>query len=75
MTYTQKRSRCAGCHDEVYHQGCGGSDQCWSFKTMKMVWKKEVHIDQIPPWTQKAKRVPSCYHRPQYVYLSPNVTR
>ena len=74
MTNLQKISHCSGCHDEVYHHGCGGSNQCWSFEKMKLVWKKEVHVDQIPPWTQKAKRIPDCYHRPRYVYLDPKVT-
>ena len=33
--------------------------------------KVEVHIDQIPPYKQRAKRFPSCYHKQRYVYLKP----
>jgi len=63
------QSNCVGCYNNVYNNGCGGSQQCWSLKTAKLILRKEVHVDQVPPWTQKAKRFPSCYRRPRYVYM------
>lgn len=41
---------------------------------MKLIWRKEVHIDQRPPWNQKAKLLPNCYHKPRYVYVGPDQT-
>jgi len=67
---------CAGCHDDFYNHktNCCGKD-CWSLPDAKLVWRKEVHIDQRPPWDQKAIRVPDCYHRQRYVYIDPKRTR
>jgi hypothetical protein len=52
-----------------------GGPECWSLPDAVVVWKKEVHIDQRPPWTQKAKRFLDCYHRPRYVYVDPKKVR
>lgn len=66
------KRNCIGCYNDVYNHGCGGSKECWSFKTAKVIFRKEVHIDQVPPWKQKAKRFPDCYQRSRYVYVEPN---
>lgn len=66
-----KKINCNGCYCNEYNYGLGGSKECWSFKSAKIVWRKEVHIDEVPPHTQKAKRFPSCYHKQRYVYLQP----
>lgn len=75
MNDQEKLKHCVGCHDNFYNcSGNSSSGRCWSLASMKLVWKKEVSFDQRPPWTQKAKRVPDCYHRPGYVYVGPNQT-
>lgn len=71
MTDSQKLKYCAGCRDNYYNRG---EDRCWSFDTATTVWRKEVPMDQRPPWTQKAKRVLSCYRRSGYVYVDPDRT-
>lgn len=68
------KSDCSGCYNNDYNHGLGGATECWSFKTAKMILRKEVHIDQVPPWNQKAKRLPSCYQRQRFVYVGPNQT-
>lgn len=68
-----KKENCSGCYNNDYNYGLGGAKQCWSFKTAKMVWKKQVHIDQVPPWNQKARLFPSCYKKQRYVYVDANV--
>lgn len=68
MTNSEKRRMCSGCHDEFYHEQCG---KCWSFDDAVVVPKKEVSVDQRPPWTQKAGKFLNCYHRPRYVYVDP----
>lgn len=69
-----KKSDCNGCYNNVYNNGAGGSNECWSFKRAKMIFRKEVHVDQIPPWNQKAKRFPDCYTKQRYVYFEANRT-
>jgi hypothetical protein len=70
MTKSQKLKYCAGCSNDFYNgRNPYGIKECWSLSDMKLGWRKEVHIDQIPPWTQKAGRFPMCYHRPHYVYV------
>lgn len=64
-----KKTNCRGCYNDEYNHGLGGAKQCWSFTDAKIVWKKEVHVDQMPPFLQKAKRVPNCYHKQRYVYI------
>ncbi len=67
-----KKSKCLGCYNDVYNHGLGGAKECWSFATAKIIWRKEVHIDQSPPYIQQAKRFPSCYRKRGYVYIEPN---
>ncbi len=68
-----KKDYCAGCRNDFYNGNNElGVTKCWSLERAKVVWKKEVHINQVPPWTQSAKRVYNCYHRPQYVYVDPD---
>jgi hypothetical protein len=69
------RKHCRGCRNDFYNgrQNFNGNE-CWSLKTAKIVWRKEVHIDQVPPWTQKARRLPDCYHAPRHVYVDPKRT-
>jgi hypothetical protein len=68
--------RCTGCYDDHYNQpGNSNTGECWSLESAKLILRKEVSIDQCPPWNQKAKQLPSCYHRQRYVYVDPEVTR
>jgi hypothetical protein len=64
--------KCSGCYCDDYNHGLGGAKGCWHRKDGKMIMRKEVHIDQRPPWKQKAIKLPSCYHRQRYVYVGPN---
>jgi hypothetical protein len=52
-----------------------GKPECWSLKDAKLISRKEVSIDQRPPWNQKAGRFPNCYSRQRYVYVSPERVR
>ena len=64
-----KKSNCQGCYNNGYNLGLGGSHECWMFSKAKVIFRKEVHIDQRPPWNQKARRFPDCYRRQRYVYV------
>lgn len=75
MTKQEKLKHCIGCREDFYNTSGNSTDgECWNLKRAKLVWKKEVHIDQSPPWTQKAKRLLSCYHRPRHVYVGKDQT-
>jgi hypothetical protein len=68
------KKHCSGCYNDDYNYGLGGAKECWMFKDAKTIWRKEVHVDQEPPWKQRAQRLPSCYRRPRYVYVKPEQT-
>ncbi len=68
----KKVDNCIGCRDNFYNgNNTYGISECWYLKTAKLAERKEVHIDQRPPWKQKPMKVLSCYKRPQYVYVNP----
>jgi len=65
--------RCDGCYDDFYNdKNPYGVKRCWSFTSAQIVLKKEVHIDQRPPWRQKAQPFPDCYRKQRYVYVAPD---
>lgn len=75
LTVSEKLKHCSGCHDDFYNQpGNSPKGRCWSLDSMKLIQRKEVHIDQRPPWNQKARLLPNCYHRPHFVYVKPDIT-
>lgn len=76
MARKMRLSDCSGCRNNFYNGNNGlGVKRCWSFEDAKLVMKKEVHIDQKPPWTQRARLLPHCYHRPRHVYVTPERKR
>ena len=74
MTKKEKLKHCAGCDDDFYNGNNPlGVSECWSLNDAKLVWKREIHISQCPPFTQKPRRFFNCYRRPQYVYVKKEV--
>lgn len=66
---------CAGCRNDFYNGNNDlGVPKCWSFKAAKVIWRKAVHVDHRPPWTQKAERYADCYTQSRYVFVGPKVT-
>lgn len=77
LSTKEKLKHCAGCHDNFYNCASNSGSStglCWSLPTMKLVLRKEVHIDQRPPWTQHPTLTPTCYHRQGYVYVGADQT-
>ena len=66
---------CNGCRNDFYN---GNNEyeikRCWSFEGAELVMRKEVHINQVPPWNQKAKEMPACYHAAHFIYVDPERT-
>lgn len=67
------KKHCSGCRNNFYN----GNNQydikeCWHLKSARLILRKQVHIDQRPPWKQKAIMRPSCYSQPGYIFVGPN---
>lgn len=73
---SDKQRYCRGCIDDFYNGNNElGVAKCWSLKTATVVKMKFVHIDQCPPWNQKAETTLSCHRRQRYVAVKPEQTR
>lgn len=73
MNKTERLKYCIGCRNNFYNDNNSlDIKECWSLKDAKMVSKKEVHIDQVPPWTQKPIRLLSCFHKDGFWYVEPD---
>lgn len=75
MTEREKLTHCDGCHNDHYNQpGNSTTGRCWSLPTMKLILRKPVHINDVPPWLNKSKLMPDCYRKPQWVFVKPGVS-
>jgi hypothetical protein len=75
MTDVMTKQRCVGCYNDDYNHGHGGAKECWSFATARLVLRRRVHRDELPPWTAKPEVLPSCYTQREYQFVSPEVSR
>lgn len=67
------KKHCVGCRSNFYNSNNPYDiKECWHLKGAKLVKKKMVGINQRPPWTQGAIKVPSCYNKNGYVFVGPN---
>jgi hypothetical protein len=69
MKKEDKKKYCSGCYNNIYNGGM--AKECWCLDDAKVVMRKEVHINQMPPYTQKPKKVLDCYRKQQYAYMTP----
>lgn len=75
MTTREKLKRCKGCRQDFYNgKNSLGVKQCWRLADAKLVRKKEIHVDQHPPWNQKAEWFFDCYRREGHIYVDPKCT-
>lgn len=73
MTKTEKKKYCTGCEQNFYNgNNPYGIKECWNLESAKLVLKKKIHINQVPPWKQKPIKVLSCYQQKHYVFWAPN---
>ncbi len=71
LTKAEKLKCCIGCYNHFYNGNNPlGVRECWSLADAVLVWKKEVHMNQVPPWKQAPEEFLSCYRRSQFVYVS-----
>ncbi len=65
------KKHCIGCNDNFYNgNNQYGISECWNFKKAKLIKRKKVGINDVPPWTWKPQKFPSCYRRKGYVFIN-----
>lgn len=64
---------CVGCNDNFYNgNNQYGIKQCWLLESAVLDKRKEVGINDVPPWDwQPVVTVPECYRKRGYVYVGP----
>lgn len=69
------KKHCPGCEQNFYNgNNPYGIKECWHLADAKRILRKEVGINDMPPWNHKPQLLPSCFHRSGYIYVKPDVT-
>ncbi len=69
------KSLCVGCRDNFYNKNNPYNIfECWSFKDAEVVFRKKVHINNVPPWNHEPIKTLSCYSAPQFVMVNKDRT-
>jgi len=70
MKKQDKLKYCSGCESSFYNgNNPYGIQECWHLKDAKIVMRKKIHVDQIPPYDHiKPQKVLSCYRQKRYVF-------
>ena len=72
----KSKAMCSGCTENFYNGNNDlGVSECWSFKAARVVKKKFVHMNNVPPWDHAAVTTLSCYRKRGHVSVGPNVRR
>ncbi len=67
---TKSRDLCSGCTENFYNGNNSlGVTQCWNFKSARVILRKQVHINYVPPWNQDADYFLSCRRVRGYVFV------
>jgi hypothetical protein len=54
----KEKSDCEGCEDNFYNgNNPHGTKECWKFNDAKIIMRKRVHINQVPPWNQEPELI------------------
>ena len=64
-----KLKYCSGCYENIYNNTVGVKE-CWNLKSAKLVMKKKVGLNDVPPWNHIPIKCLSCYHETGYVMIS-----
>lgn len=71
-----KKKYCNGCEDDFYNnKNPLEIKECWHLESAKLIFKKKVGIDEVPPWNMKPIKVLSCYRQKGYVFVDKNKTK
>jgi len=77
ITNKEKLEMCVGCEDNFYNgNNPYGVSRCWHFTDAKVKMRKQVGMNDVPPWThQPVIKTLSCYHKKGYVFVDSNQER
>ena len=71
-----KKKYCEDCEDDFYNnKNDFGVKECWHLKDAKLVLRKKVSVNQVPPWNQKPIKVLSCFRQKGFVFVDKNITK
>ncbi len=69
------KDKCSGCEDNFYNGNNNlGVGKCWGLDTAKVIKRKRVGMNDMPPWKRKSESLPSCYKQRGYIFVKPEVT-
>jgi hypothetical protein len=69
------KANCTGCRDNFYNGNNGfGIQECWHLETAKVVLRRRVGMNDVPPWTATPEKLPNCYSASGYVFVEPTRT-
>ncbi len=72
MDKIDKLNLCSGCHCDFYNgNNPYNIKECWYLEDAKFAWKKQVSLNQVPPWKQRPIKSLDCYRRDGYVMVGP----
>lgn len=73
-TMKKTKEACCGCYNDDYNRGLGGSKECWSYKSAKIIKRIGISVHRPPPYDKdSAEPMMDCYTRKQMVYVNPEV--
>ena len=65
-----KKQYCEGCYNNIYNGGM--AKECWNLKDAKVMKRKRVHINDVPPWEhQPVATTLSCFRVSKFVFVKP----
>ena len=72
-----RKSDCCGCYNNFYNgHNPYGIETCWSLQDARLVRRKRVSVNDIPPWDwQPVVIVPHCYRESGYIHINPRQER
>ena len=69
----KSKSMCVGCENNFYNgNNSYGVKECWSFENAIIKIRKQVGLNDRPPWKWKGKKMLSCYHKKGYFFVDGN---
>ena len=65
------KKHCIGCNDNFYNSNNPYKIKtCWHLESARLIKRKKVGINDVPPWTWKPKKFLSCYSQTGYGFIN-----
>ncbi len=71
-----KKKYCEGCNDDFYNnKNPLGVEECWHLESAKLVLKRKVGLNEVPPWNSKPIKVLDCFRQKGFIFVDKNITK